>query len=123
MSFALSVADLFVLPTRTDNFPNVILEAMACGIPVVSFAVGGILDMVRSGQTGLLAPPENVNALRSAIETILRDGDLRAKMSAESREIAVKEYGLKVPARRYKALYEELVETSARIRRDVAKPV
>jgi glycosyltransferase involved in cell wall biosynthesis len=118
MSFALSVADLFVLPTRSDNLPNVILEAMACGIPVVSFAVGGIPDMVRNGRTGLLAPPENVTALRGAIETILSDDELRLRMSSESRKIAVKEYALEVPARRHKILYEKLIEASERVRRD-----
>jgi glycosyltransferase involved in cell wall biosynthesis len=112
MSFALSAADLFVFPTRTDNFPNVVLEAMACGVPVVSFNVGGVADMVRPGQTGLLAPPEDVAALRNAIESILRDNDLRAKMSAECRKIAVQEYSLEVQARRYKALYATLTEAS-----------
>jgi len=113
MSFALSAADLFVLPTRADNLPNVILEAMACGIPVVSFNVGGVPDMVRPGQTGLLAPPEDVAALRHAIETLLNNDDLRSMMSYECRAVAAREYALEVQAKRYKSLYEGLIEASA----------
>ena len=115
MSFALSAADLFVTPTRADNLPNVILEAMACGLPVVGFDVGGVPDMVRPGKTGLLAPPEDTAALRRAIETLLNNDDLRARMSAECRQIAVSEYALAVQARRYKALYESLIDSSARL--------
>lgn len=116
LSFALSAADLFVLPTRTDNLPNVILESMACGLPVVSFDVGGVPDMVRPGHTGLLAPAENVAALRQGMESLLSDDDLRARLSRECRKVAVAEYGLELQARRYHALYGNLIETSARFR-------
>ncbi|TVR99359.1 MAG: glycosyltransferase [Rhodospirillales bacterium] len=115
-SFALSAADVFVLPTRADNLPNVILEAMACGVPVVSFDVGGVPDMVRPGVTGLLAPPEDVAALRQAILTLLEDDALRAHMTAECRRVAVTEYAMEIAARRYLAVYEELMEASARLR-------
>ncbi len=113
MSFALSAADLFVMPTRADNLPNVILESLACGIPIVSFDVGGVPDMVRPGKTGLLAPPEDVAGLRRAVETLSNDDDLRARMSVECRRIAVKEYALAVQAGRYRSLYEELIAASA----------
>ena len=114
LALAYAAADLFVLPTRADNLPNVVLEAMACGTPVVGFDVGGVPDMVRPGETGLLAPPEDVAGLRDAIATLLEDDELRARLGAEAREVAVREYGMELMARRYLAVYEELVEAAAR---------
>lgn len=117
MSFAYSAADLFVLPTRADNLPNVVLESMACGTPVVAFDVGGVPDMVRPGETGLLAAPEDVAALREAIVTLLDDNGLRARLAHNCRQVAVNEYALGIQARRYTALYEELIGASAKLRR------
>jgi glycosyltransferase involved in cell wall biosynthesis len=114
MSFAYSAADLFILPTREDNLPNVVLEAMACGIPVVAFDVGGLPDMVRPDVTGLLVPSEDVGGLRSAIEAILGDGERRARMSLECRRVAVEQYSLEIQAGRYRRLYEELLATQRR---------
>jgi glycosyltransferase involved in cell wall biosynthesis len=109
MSFAYSAADLFILPTREDNLPNVVLEAMACGIPVVAFDVGGLPDMVRPDMTGLLVPPEDVRGLRLAIEEILGDDERRAQMSFECRRVAVEQYSLEIQAERYRRLYKELL--------------
>jgi glycosyltransferase involved in cell wall biosynthesis len=116
MSFALSAADLFVCPSRDDNFPNVVLEAMACGVPVVGFDVGGMADVVRDGETGILVEPENVAGLRDAIETILHDDELRSRLSRNCRQVALTEFPLETQARRYLALYGELIESSKRTR-------
>lgn len=116
MSFAMSAADIFVMPTRAEAFGQVVFEAMACGTPVVGFDVGGIPDMVRPGETGLLALPEDVSSLKRAIETLLDDDELRATMSRECRRIALEEYSLEIQGNRYKALYEDLVEKSCRLR-------
>lgn len=116
MSFAYSAADIFVAPTRADNLPNVILEAMACGIPVVSFDVGGVPDLTRPGRTGLLASQEDIAGLRRAIETLLQDQPMRARMAAECRRVAVSEYALEVQASRYKGVYEQLIDASQRLR-------
>jgi len=117
LSFAYSAADLFVCPSREDNLPNVILEAMSCGTPVVAFDVGGIPDMVRTGVTGLLAPPQDVRALRAAIELLVSDDEKRSGFARECRRLAVKEYGLEVQARRYERLYDNLLRESGRAKR------
>jgi type III pantothenate kinase len=62
------------------------LEAMAAGKPVVASAVGGLLDLVADGETGLLVPPRDVTALRSALERLLADGELRRRMGEAGRE-------------------------------------
>ncbi len=112
MALAYSSADVFVAPSRAEAFGQVALEAMACGVPVVAFDVGGLPDMVRPGITGLLAPPEDVGALSRAIEAMLGNDDLRGRMSAECRRVAVAEFSLEMQANRYKALYESLIEAS-----------
>jgi glycosyltransferase involved in cell wall biosynthesis len=62
------------------------MEAMAHGRPVVASAVGGLLDLVVDGETGLLVPPGDVRALRAALERLLADADLRRRMGAAARE-------------------------------------
>jgi glycosyltransferase involved in cell wall biosynthesis len=110
MSLAYSAADLFILPTREDNLPNVVLEALACGTPVIAFDVGGLPDIVRPGVTGLLVPPENVRALREAIGALVTDDERRSQMSHECRRAAVAEYGLDLQAKRYRQVYEALLD-------------
>jgi glycosyltransferase involved in cell wall biosynthesis len=114
LSFVYSAADLLICPTRQDNLPNVILEAMACGIPVVAFDVGGVSDLVRDGQTGVLVPPQDVSALSRAIRMLVADDALRARLSAESRVIAVTEYPLQLQAERYRKVYEQILEGGGR---------
>jgi glycosyltransferase involved in cell wall biosynthesis len=109
MSFAYSTADVFVSPTREDNLPNVLVEAMSCGVPTVAFDVGGVPDIVRPGVTGLLATAEDVRSLRHAIVTILSDNEKRESMSRASRRIALGEYGLELQAERYRQLYLQLL--------------
>ena len=67
----LSEADLFVLPSRSEAFPNGAIEAMAAGLPVVASAVGGLLDLIEPGRTGMLVPPENVEALAAMLRELL----------------------------------------------------
>ncbi len=109
LALAYSAADVLVIPSRQDNLPNTVLEAMACSTPVVGFEVGGIPDMVRPGVTGLLAPPEDAPALGRAIAELLADPAAWAEMSANCRRVAVAEYSLEVQARRYVELYETML--------------
>ena len=104
-----NAADVFVIPSLQDNLPNTVLESMACGTPVVGFAVGGIPDMVRQEVTGILAPAGDVAALQASIAALLRDGKLRTEMSRNCRQVAVEEYSVELQARRYSELYTSLV--------------
>jgi glycosyltransferase involved in cell wall biosynthesis len=109
LSFAYSAADVFVAPSRQESFGQVVFEAMACGTPVVGFDVGGIPDMVRPNVSGILAPPNDVSALRAGIETLLVNDEARLKMARECRRIAVEEYRLELQAKRYEAIYDDLL--------------
>lgn len=112
LSLIYSAADVFVLPSLADNLPNTMLEAMACGTPVVAFDAGGIPDGVRPGVTGLLARTGDVGELRAAILELLENNAKRAEMAANCRKIAVTEYGLELQARRYLQIYESLMQTT-----------
>ena len=79
-------ASVVVFPSRRDGFPVTCAEAMAHGRAVVATAVGGLPDMVVDGETGLLIPPGNPAALRSAIDRLLADPDLRRRLGVAARE-------------------------------------
>jgi glycosyltransferase involved in cell wall biosynthesis len=104
LSFVYSAADVFVLPSLQDNFPNTAVEALACGLPIVAFNVGGLPDIVRDC-TGVLVEPGNTEALSAAILTLLNRPDVRRQMSAKCRSLAIAEYSAELQAKRYLDLY------------------
>ena len=109
LALTYNAADLFVIPSLQDNSPNTVLESMACGIPVVGFKTGGVPDMVRDGVTGLLAPCNDVAALKAAIEDLIRKPSKREEMGTNSRRVALHEYSLDVQVGRYYELYQSLL--------------
>lgn len=109
LSFVYSAADVLVAPSLQDNLPNTVLESIACGTPVVGFAVGGVPDLVRPGETGLLAKPADALDLRRAITELLGDAERLKMMRTTCREIAVREYALEIQARRYSDLYRHVI--------------
>lgn len=106
---AYSAADIFVFPTRADNLPLVLQESMACGTPMVSFNIGGVPELVRPNITGLLAPPENVDALSHAIAQLLTTPDILKKMRHHCRRIAQQEYSVELQVQRYIALMQDIL--------------
>ena len=109
-ALAYSAADVFAFPTRADIFGLVLQESMACGTPMVSFRVGGVPELVRDGETGLLAEPEEVRGLRDGIAKLLSDEPMRRRMGERCREVAVNEYGLDLQVERMLAVYHRAVE-------------
>jgi glycosyltransferase involved in cell wall biosynthesis len=79
-------ASVIACPSYREGFGVVCAEAMAHGRPVVASAVGGLLDLVVDGETGLLVEPGDVSGLRAALERLLGDAELRARMGAAARE-------------------------------------
>ena len=89
-------ADVFALPTRADVSSWVALEAMATGRPVITTRMGGIPDIVRDGETGLLIEPGDGVALAGAMETLLGDEALRRRMGAAGRAVVEKDFSASV---------------------------
>ena len=114
---ALRSAQLFVLPSHWEGQPIAILEAMASGLPVVVTAVGANPDVVRDGVDGLVVDSHAPEALAAALETLVGDPALRARMGADARARAEKGYDLPVLARR---MLQEYRDVAARRRRQAA---
>jgi glycosyltransferase involved in cell wall biosynthesis len=83
-----SVADIFINTNRIDNMPVAVVEACAMGLPVVSTAVGGIPDLLTDGETGLLVPDDDDQAMVRAIHHLLKDPDLAGRLSMSGRRLA-----------------------------------
>ncbi|HLS27494.1 MAG TPA: glycosyltransferase family 4 protein [Opitutales bacterium] len=107
LSSIYSLADVFVIPSIQDNLPNTVLEAMACGTPVVGFDSGGIRDMVENGKNGFLAPTGNTQALADALHEILPP-QICQEMGDSSREKVLREFREELQAIRYTELYRKL---------------
>jgi glycosyltransferase involved in cell wall biosynthesis len=84
----LSDADVFVLASRSEGLPLSVIEAMAAGLPVVASDVGGVGELVREGETGLLVPPGDPAALADALRLLLADRGLRRRLGSGGRERA-----------------------------------
>jgi glycosyltransferase involved in cell wall biosynthesis len=111
----LSSSDVMVLPSLKEGLPLAILEAMACGRPVVATPVDGVPEAVVDGVTGFLVPPRDPEALASAVGRLLREPALAARMGAAGRTRIVEQFSRPVFAARVEQLYHDLL--SARRRR------
>jgi len=109
IALAYAAADVYVLPTLADNLPNSLLEAAAAGVPSVSFDVGGVSDVLRHRETGYLAREADAEDLARGLRELLADADLRARLGAAARDLAVREFPLELQVRRYEQLYEEVL--------------
>jgi glycosyltransferase involved in cell wall biosynthesis len=114
--------DLLALTSDREGCPNVVLEAMASGVPVVATAVGGTPDLIDEGVTGRLIPPGDAGALASAILRILRDPPAREGMARAALEHVRSGFGLDAMVARTAALYEELLSGGAGSRADQPVP-
>lgn len=101
-------ADLFVLPTREDNLPLVILESLACGTPVVAFRVGGVPEAVTHMKTGYLAMPEDDRDLALGMKLLLLDDSTRREMSILAREDARQRFDIRRQVMSYLSVYDEI---------------
>jgi glycosyltransferase involved in cell wall biosynthesis len=99
-------ADVMLNPSRVDNMPNSVLEAMACGVPVVSTNVGGVPYIVEDGRTALLVPPDDASSMAEAILSLHRDEAQRQRLVRNSLQEVAQYYWSEV-RQRWLNLYEE----------------
>lgn len=109
LSFVYSAADLFVMPSLADNLPNTIMESIACGTPVVAFDAGGVSDMVRPGETGMLVPPGDVIGLAREIRACFDQPDALHRLSQTCRDIAEQDFSMELLGKRYGELYRRVM--------------
>lgn len=98
-------ADIFVLPSRSEAFPNGAIEAMAAGLPVIASATGGLLDLIDSGRTGLLLPPDDPAALADAIAGLVVSPARASVLGAAARDEVTRRYSFDRMVRAFEDLY------------------
>jgi N-acetyl-alpha-D-glucosaminyl L-malate synthase BshA len=103
----LPVGKLFLLPSDAESFGLAALEAMACGLPVIGAAVGGLPEVVEDGRSGYLRPVGDVEGMAREALSLLRDPAKLALFSSEARRRAVEEFPTEAAVARYRKLYEE----------------
>ena len=104
----LAEADALVLPSYDEGLPLVILEALSLGVPVVTTPVGAIPEVLDDGDTALLVPPGDVDALAGALARLAGDAALAARLSERGRALYEREFTLPVFAERVAALHAEV---------------
>jgi D-inositol-3-phosphate glycosyltransferase len=97
-----------VVPSYYESFGMVALEAMACGVPVIASAVGGLPETVRDGESGLLVPDNTPAAFADGLELLLGDPELRWELSTGARALA-EQYSWANVAEQVEAVYHDLV--------------
>ncbi len=105
-----TAADVFVLPSKLDNFPLTVLEAMACGTPCVAFRQGGLPDLVEHEISGYLAQPYDIEDLAHGIAWVLGNKDRHEQLSQRARQKVELEFNQELESGRYASLYQELLE-------------
>jgi glycosyltransferase involved in cell wall biosynthesis len=105
-----SAADVLLYPSIAENFPNSVVEAFACGTVAVGFDIGGMSDAIRHMETGYLARYGDMEDLAAGVNLLLKEDELRAKMSERCRRLVQNEYSLELQAKRFEDLYRRLLD-------------
>ena len=106
----LQASDLFVFPTENDAFPSSIVEAMACGLPVVSTPVGAIKTIITDGKTGLLIQPGNAEQLYQALDIILSNEEMACRLGKAACRSVQDLYSAEIVSKKYLTLFQGLIE-------------
>jgi L-malate glycosyltransferase len=101
----LAAADIFVLPSRSEAFPNAVLEAMATGLPIVASAVGGILELIADDGTGLLVPPGDPASLAARLCELMADPSRAERLGGAARREARSRYSFERMVAEFDRIY------------------
>jgi len=101
--------DILVLPSLNEGMGKVLIEGMALGKPIIASSVGGIIDLVRDGENGILVPPRDSDALGKAILQLLKDKNLAEKLGKNGKAVVYPEFDASVMVKQIDDLYEGLL--------------
>jgi len=107
----MATCDIFVLPSYTEGFPNVVLEAMTHGKSIIASDVGAIPEML-DGKCGLLVKPQDVQSLKEAMKLLLSDSDLRASMGERAKKKVLDQYTIQVVFASYMTIWHKALENA-----------
>lgn len=105
-------ASILILPSFWEAFPVVILEALACETAVIATSVGGVQDIIKNKETGILVKPGNSFQLANTIQYLLDNDDIRRKIASKGREQVINQYSLEVVSRKLCDIYSQLLKSS-----------
>lgn len=105
----LHVTDIFSFPSRLEGAPNAVLEALACGLPVVATKIGGLVDIIYDNVNGILVPPERSDLLAQNICELLKNKNYRKKLGTKARESALSRFSFEVVSKEYLKCYRKLI--------------
>jgi N-acetyl-alpha-D-glucosaminyl L-malate synthase BshA len=106
----MSAADVFLLPSETESFGLAALEAMACEVPVVAADVGGLGEVVEDGESGYLLPLGDLESMAGRTIEILENPELRARMGAKGRAVAVEKFSPQTALNAYMDIYHSMLQ-------------
>ncbi len=104
-----STSDIFVYPSLADNCPLVILEAMACGLAILTFETGGIPELVEHEETGYIANYKDFKDLKKGFDLLLENSKLRNEMGVKAIKRVKENFTLEIMNQRYIDLYKEII--------------
>lgn len=104
----LNTADILVLPSYAEGLPNVVLEAMACGLPVIASKVGGIPEAIEDGRSGILVDIQDIDALTRAIEKLIGNKHISEQMGVTGRKIVEEKFNWYRNTEELMSIYEEI---------------
>jgi glycosyltransferase involved in cell wall biosynthesis len=110
MQEVLATLDISVVASNSESLSNVIMESMAAGKPVIATRVGGNAELVREGETGLLIPRQDVDALVNALEKLLTEPRSRQQMGQRAHMLARRDFCLDRVSSQYEQLYASLLD-------------
>lgn len=119
LSLIYSAADIFILPSLEDNFPNTMLEAMSCATPVISFAVGGMIDLIKDDINGVLIPAYNLDLMATKIIELINNPKKCRIMGMNARREIETNYRLSIQAEKYSNLYNDLLAKNKNKQQDL----
>lgn len=109
-----AMATLVALPSHSEGSPNVVLEAMAAGLPIAANKVGGVPEILEEGVTGLMVPAHKPEAMAQTIQKLLLDHGLRARIGSAARERALADYAPEAYRRKLLGFYRETLASTGR---------
>jgi len=106
--------DIFVLPSLREGLPLAILEAMACGKPVIATNVGGIPEVLKDGENGILVSPKDPEALYRAMNELLDNRKKREKMGRKGKRVCDESFRAKIMVENIEGLYDFFINKKVR---------
>jgi glycosyltransferase involved in cell wall biosynthesis len=111
----LASSDLFVLPSRSEAFPNAVLEAMAAGLPVIATRVGGIVELIEHQRTGVLVPPDDPRALGFALLDLIQWRSHAIELGQAARTVVEQRYSFEQMVAAFERLYLDTLRSKQQI--------